>query len=483
MRVPGSLLLRLPVLLPLLLLASCSATPPGGDLAVTVVGDGPLAEDLAAAASGATLVTRAPDGSIAPGLATSWRFLDEGEDLILRLAPRRWPASGGGDQPGRELEARDVVTSLRMAPPAARPALEAAGLAARDTARAPTARVVELMPRPATPNLLDWLAEPALALRDRRGHPFPGPYAASREGATIRLKRVDEAARPEARAAVIRIDRAPAAEALRRFRAGERQLVLGEGLAGVIEVRGANPGRALRFEAVEGVIGLAIAADGVLADARLRRALLLAADGAALADRFALSALVPQNRLWPGLPPPSDDRALPLAERQARAAALLAEAGHGRERPLPLTLLVPAGAEADLLARQLAESLAPLGMAVRVLRRPATGAPPRHDLALVEHAVRVPDAVAHLARWRCGAARPCSAEADLHMDAARAAGSDLPARAAAIERAEAALMVDPAFVPLLRPVRWALVANDLSGFASNSLGWHPLGRIGRSRDD
>jgi hypothetical protein len=38
-------------------------------------------------------------------------------------------------------------------------------------------------------------------------------------------------------------------------------------------------------------------------------------------------------------------------------------------------------------------------------------------------------------------------------------------------------MADPAFIPLLRPVRWALVANELSGFQANLLGRHPLGRI------
>jgi oligopeptide transport system substrate-binding protein len=469
---------RLPILCAALALAACSSPPPGGDLAVTVVGDGPLADDLAAEASRATLVTRTAAGDIAPGLATSWRFLDAGDDLILRLAPLRWPDRDG--RKGAELSASDVVAALRRGSQATRAVRDAAGLAARGTARAPIARVVELAPRPATPHLLDWLAEPALALVDRRGRAFPGAYALVRDGDAVRLDRRLDAMRPDAKAATIRLDRASAAEALAAFRKGDRQLVLGEGLAGLIDARSAGLGRALRIEPVSGVIGLAVRPQGTLADARLRRALLLAADGAALANRFGQAALTAQNRLWHALPPPADDRALPIDARRARAAALLSEAGYGPETPLTLTLLLPVGAEADLLGRELAGSLAPLGIAIRSVRRPAKGAAPSHDLALSELAVRVPDAAMFIGQWRCGKARPCSAVADNLITQARAAGSDLPARAAAIDQAETALMADPAFIPLLRPVRWALVAGGVSGFVANPLGWHRLGWISRT---
>ena len=130
-----------------LLLAACSGGPPGGDLSVAVVGEGPLAGDLAAEASRATLIRRAAGGELVAGLATSWRFLDNGDDLILRLAPVRWPSAG--NRAGLELVARDVVAGLRRSGPEGRAAAAAAGLAPRDAARAPIARVVELAPRPA----------------------------------------------------------------------------------------------------------------------------------------------------------------------------------------------------------------------------------------------------------------------------------------------------------------------------------------------
>lgn len=474
-------------LLTALLLAACGAPPPGGELKVAVIGDGRLADQLAAEVTGATLVQRGSNGDIATGLATSWRFLDDGNALILRLAPLRWPSRDG--KAGNELVANDIVNSLRRPrTPAARAALAEAGLAARTTARAPIARVVELLPRPATPFLLDWLAEPALALHDRRGTPFPGPYRESRADGIIRLDRVRDTEAPDARAATIRIEQPDVASAVRRFAAGEVQLVLGEGLAGLGTVRAGATGRALIVEPARGVIGLAInprlpargkGAGGPLADRQVRQALLLAADPDALANRFALSALQAQARLWDNLAPPADVRAVPRDERREQAAALLAAAGFGPEAPLALTLLIPQSAEADLIAREIATGWAPLGIALRIVRNTRGGDAdlPRHDLALQEIVAPVPDAVAHLARWQCGRAVPCSSEADRLISEARRAGTDLPTRAAAIEAAETALMVDPAFIPLLRPVRWALVAQGVSGFETNALARHPLGRI------
>lgn len=470
-----------------LLLAACSGQPPGGELKVAVIGDGPLADELAAEATAATLLQRGANGELATGLATSWRFLDEGDALILRLAPLRWPAAD--DKPGAELVANDVVASLQRPRSAdARAVLADAGLAGRNTARAPIARVVELLPRPPTPFLLDWLAEPALALHDRRGNPYPGAYAETRADGAISLERRGSAVRSDAQAASIIIDRPDAADAVRRFASGDVHVVLGEGLAGLATVRAGASGRALLLEPVHGVIGLAFAstavtrskgATGTLADPRLRQALLLAADGQALANRFALSALQPQNRLWDGLPAPTDDRGLLPAERLLRAGALLAEAGFGPGQPLALTLLVPPGAEPALLASELADRWAPLGITLKIVRsgQADSKAVPPHDLVLREIVARVPDAVAHLARWRCGRVQPCSAEADRLLDEAGRAGNDLATRAAALTAAEAALMADPAFIPLLRPVRWALVASGVSGFQANPLGRHPLGRM------
>ena len=480
--------MRFQFLVPALLLAACSNQPQGGELKVAVIGDGGLAEHLAAEATTATLVQRGANGELATGLATSWRFLDDGDALILRLAPVRWPGSDGAA--GAELVANDVVNSLRRPRNAeARAVLAEAGLTARGTTRAPIARVVELLPRPPTPFLLDWLAEPALAVRSNRGVAYPGAYAETRSEGVISLDRRGGDARADARAARIRIEQPDVAGAVRRFIAGEVHVVLGEGLAGLGTVRAGATGRALVVEPVHGVIGLAINPNlpprgkagkaGALADPRLRQALLLAADPDALANRFALSALQAQYQLWDGLPPPADARAQPRPDRLVQAAALLAEAGYTPAAPLALTLLIPPHAEAELIAREIAASWAPLGIGLKILRNTQAAATdlPRHDLALRQLVAQVPDAVAHLARWRCGQVQPCSAEADRLIGEARRAGTDLATRAAAITAAETALMADPAFIPLLRPVRWALVANGVTGFEANAQARHPLGRL------
>lgn len=462
-------------------LAACSGGPPGGVLSVAVVGEGDMAADLAAEASRATLIRRGPAGELAPGLATSWRFLDDGNDLILRLAPARWPAAG--DKRGPDLTARDVIFGLRRTGAEGRGALVAAGLVASDTARAPIARVVELSPRPATPLLLDWLAEPVLAVRDRRGRLFPGPYAAARIDDGWQLRRRDDGPRPDARAASINIQRKDAATAIPAFANGEVQLVMGEGLTGLGAARAAGQGRALKLESVQGVIGLSVnARSGPLVDARLRQALLLAVDRGALANRIGLALLTPQDRLWAGLPPADDDRARPADERRAMAAEALASAGFGPSQPLRLSLLVPAGPDYRALAETLAISLQPLGITIMVQTARGGGFAAarrsgQHHLALVEQAARVPDVVTWLAQWRCGRARPCSALADRLLEEAAVAGNDLVTRDDAAAAAETELMIDPAFIPLLRPVRWSLVASDLTGFETNLLGRHPLGRI------
>ena len=97
------------------------------------------------------------------------------------------------------------------------------------------------------------------------------------------------------------------------------------------------------------------------------------------------------------------------------------------------------------------------------------------DLALTEASLPVPDAVALLARWRCDAGLACEPAADALLDKARAA---TPAeRPALLAAAEAQWLQAPPMVPLLTPLRWALVARHIEGWTANGAGSHPLGRL------
>jgi ABC-type oligopeptide transport system substrate-binding subunit len=97
------------------------------------------------------------------------------------------------------------------------------------------------------------------------------------------------------------------------------------------------------------------------------------------------------------------------------------------------------------------------------------------DLALTEASLAVPDAAALLSRWRCDNGLACNPAADALLDQANAAApADRPALLAA---AEAEWMQAPPMLPLLTPLRWALVARHVGGWSPNPAGSHPLGRL------
>ncbi|HEX8553768.1 MAG TPA: ABC transporter substrate-binding protein, partial [Sphingomonas sp.] len=80
-------------------------------------------------------------------------------------------------------------------------------------------------------------------------------------------------------------------------------------------------------------------------------------------------------------------------------------------------------------------------------------------------------------RWYLASAcRPCGAEADERLEAARIADT-LAERAARSAEADAALTADVAFIPLARPLRWSLVAPGLTAWAPNARAWHPLNHL------
>lgn len=452
------------------LLAGCGLWG-GGDAAlkVAVADDPALARTLAAEASSASLIRRDANGAVVPGLASSWRFLDEGRTLIMRLKPERWP--GSDDSAGRELTARDVLASLRQ---------DRAQLPAGLVVRAPIARVVEMRLPRAEPLLLEQLAVSDLAI-SRGRQPFPGAYRSQREGRDWLLSWRDEGETPTG-AARLQIGSQPAGNAIVAFRAGTLDVVLGNGLANVLEARGAGAA-ALRLEANWGMTGLLLGRRGALADVRVRRALALTAPRAAIADALALAVLQPQSRLVPGLPalPP-----LPPATAMAEARKLLEQAGQGigqgGAQRLRLQLLLPEGAAAGRIADALATAWAPLGVDVvpvnkpemqrrRLLGRPVPLADV--DMALVEWATPLPDAALFLARLRCGRRLACTPAADALLAQANAT-SDLAKRQTLLAEAESRWREDAQLVPLANPIGWALVKTDVDGFQANSAGVHPL---------
>lgn len=502
-------------------LAGCGeGQPEGARLTVTVAGaPDTLAAAMAAEATSRTLIAQGASGDLLPGLASSWRFVDEGGSLILRLRPEQWSDK-------KPLEAKQVVDSLRRAAKAGAPAMLASGIrnaaeiaegdqpAAKLGALAPISRVVELRLSAPSPLLLGWLADPGLAVTRTGKQPVTlAAYAISGPPERQELKRRQREAAPDARPAEIILAATPdTSAAIAGFAAGKSDIVVGAGLAGLGEARAVPPRDALRLDPLWGVYGYrANNRKGPLADPGTRRALSLLVDRQALVANFGLAAieaasgLVPPSLGLAALPvraspaerlarltgrpasavaasPANADAAMAPEDRLAEARRLLAAAGWQGETPLRLVLLVPEGRDHIRVAETVATDWAIAGIQLTVRSLSAAQLAARveagdFDLVVDETSVPVPDAAALLSRWRCGAGLYCNPAADTLLVAARAAGPT--ARAVLLARAEEELLTAPPLIPLFTPVRWALVARTVDGWVPNRAGRHPLGRLAR----
>ena len=481
---------------PLLLIAACGQSgPEGARLAVTVVGDADrpdsLARRLADEATLPTLIARDGAGQTVAGLASSWRFVDDGRSLILRLRPVKW-------SDGKPLESANVVAAFRRAATAREAVVAQSGLTGADAiaarrlpatrlgVMAPIARVVELRLDSASPLLLGWLAEPGLAVV--RADATLADYKASGTPAQRVLKRTRMAASPEARPAEITITGNPdAAAAVAAFVAGKTDIVIGDGIEGLGQARTVARNDALRIDPLWGVYGyVANTLKGPLADAGVRRALAMAIDRPAVVAQFGIAAIAPVE----GLLPPVLGGAAPAWQaldgdaRLAEARRLVAAAGWTADRPLRLVLLLPPGREHRTIAEAVAADWARIGVLLAVSQVDAEThdrllAKGDFELAVTESSLPVPDAAALLARWRCGVSAYCNREADTLLAEAR--GTAPATRPGVLAGAEAAMLEGPPMIPLFTPVRWALVGRQVDGWVPNRAASHPLPRLGIDR--
>jgi peptide/nickel transport system substrate-binding protein/oligopeptide transport system substrate-binding protein len=98
----------------------------------------------------------------------------------------------------------------------------------------------------------------------------------------------------------------------------------------------------------------------------------------------------------------------------------------------------------------------------------------RADLRLIDRVARYGRPEWFLNQLSCAAKAPvCSEEADAQL-AAAARALDPQARSELLRDAEARMSSANGFIPLARPLRWSLVRADVSGFATNAWGVHPL---------
>lgn len=412
-------------------------------------------------------------GQIVPGLAERWNVSDDGLSYIFRLATDQWPN-------GERITAEQVARILRRQTGrrSANPLKDSLGAVAEIVAM--TDRVLEIRLTAPRPQLLQLLAQPEMAiLRNGQG---TGPFelAGERRGdSPLLLRRT--VALPDGegeRTEEMRLAAAPTLEAIRRFTAGEADLVVGGTFAELPLARTGGAEEALHFDPVAGLFGLAPArSNGPIADPEVRRLLDRAIDREALIRALDVPGLRPRATILEsgldGVADPAEPEwaAIPIAERLPQLAQA-ADQLFGRGTRPTIRIDLPRGPGAELLLGRLKSDWGQLGLTVERAssRRSA-------DLVLIDSVAPSTSPAWYLRRWRCGVAPLCDEQVDELMAAARAAPV-ADQRGALL--AEAARLVDEQqlFLPIAAPVRWALVAPRIVGFAGNRFGRHPLTGLG-----
>jgi len=502
---------QLAATLTLAALGGCDLSDGGGDggsvLRAAYIADSGIKLDASSrretALVGATqlgLTTLESTGRVVPALASSWRVSDDGRSYIFKLRNAYWTD-------GRQMTAGDVVAVLRrIVSPGSKNPLKSqfmmlANAAAVASNRKPARMLGVDDPRPDTvvitleqaePALLQLLADPAAAIvRSGDAPPASGPFVRlnADDAGVIRLapNKTYFAADTVALGGAV-LTEADAETAIRRFNAGELDVVTGGRIGGIRTARTAVEADALRLEPSWGLyFYLARTGGGPLADVRIRRALAMSIDRASILSRmFGIAGLQPAFGVLP--PTLADAYAGSAAEwaqwspdaRQTEAVRLLAEAGYSFNQPLTIEVAIPHGREHSDLLAAIADHWGAIGVRVKAYSR---GPIPHReaiskgdfDLALVEHIAPAPIADMFLSPFTCKTRLGgyCNTSVDKLIEQA-AAEDDAGTRIQLQRRASRLISEDAPLIAILSPVRWSLVSPRVSGWENNNAGAHPL---------
>lgn len=459
-------------------------------------------ESAAARAMHIGLTTLEPSGRVVPSLALSWRVSDDGLTYVFKLREAYWAD-------GRRLTAGDVVAVMRriVSPGSGNPLrdelmmIDNAALIAAN--RRPARMLGVTDPRPDTvvitlakpePALLQLLADPAAAIvRTGKNPPASGAFTMAdtpeeASGALHLVKNSGYYAADTVSLAGAVLSRFDADGAIRRFNAGELDVVSGGRLAGLRAARTGADSRALLLEPTWGLyFYLARTSTGPLADVRVRRALAMSFDRTAILSRlFGVAGLQPA---YSALPPTLPDAYAGSAgdwagwspdARESEAVRLLAEARYTVSQPLTLSVAIPHGREhADLLGA-ISNSWGAIGVRVKAYAR----GPLSHrraiekgdfDLAVVERIARAPVADTFLQPFTCAVRLGGYCNPAVDQLLADAATEDDPGTRIQLQRrANRLISEDAPLIAVLSPIRWSLVSPRVTGWENNVAGAHPL---------
>ena len=436
---------------------------------------GPAAQ-LLRAATVEGLVGFDEQGRVVPAIADRWIVTEDGQSYIFRLRNGEWPD-------GKPITGETAATALRRTIAGLRGTPLALDLAPVEEIRAMAGRVVEIRLSSAVPDLLDLLAQPELGLP--WANKGSGPMKIDRQGDVASLEPLppEERGLPaeegwQDRLRPLRVRPEAGARAVERFDEGYADIVLG-GTADtlpLVAASGLSRGN-LRLDPVIGLFGLLVASrSGFFAEEERREAIAMAIDREALLGEFNIGGWVPTTRLVS--PEVVDDlgtigerwEGLDIAARQRLAAERVRRwRGDKTDSAAMVRIALPRTPGADLIYQRLRADLAAIGLeAARV------DEDDRADLRLFDAVARYGRAAWFLNQLSCRAGRAvCSPEGDARAAEARVE-PDPQARRALLAEAEAEITEANGFIPFARPLRWSLVRGDITGFATNPWGLHPL---------
>lgn len=471
------------------LLASCSRSPQSA-ITLSVIGGeararNPNLQTLDAPALTMTgalmqgLVQFDARGEIEPALAERWMVTDDGLSYIFRIRRTQW-------SDGTAVSAFDVAKSLRASlRPASQNPLRA-DLAAVAQILPMTESVVEVRLSEPLPGLLNLLADPHMAItRNGRG---TGPYRLIKSFPSAKILRPVDShdnaltdASDTAPGRERRVRGETAARAIARYAQRNAALVLGGDFTNFPMVSAAGiPARDIRIDPVSGLFGLIPARTvGPAQIPGVRRALAMAINRTALIQRMGARGWAAMDALMPamdGQPQTRPDWAsLSLPDRQALARQLIEESVSGR---VNIRVAMPAGPGARLVFAQLAADWRAIGVDAIWVDASTAKAGAVADFRLIDVVIPLGQSRAYFAPFACNSRASCSTETQRALAQARQTAPT--ERAALFSQADQAINDAQLFIPLARPLRWSLVAPQLTGFAVNATGYHPLNHLAGS---
>ncbi|NNC47166.1 MAG: ABC transporter substrate-binding protein [Sphingomonas sp.] len=421
-------------------------------------------------------------GQVVPGLAERWHVSDDGRSYIFRLGAANW-------SDGQPVVARDVAQALERLIDAPRHPLRDA-LGNVDDVVAMTDRVIEIRLLRPQAGLLSILAQPEVGIISREGGSGPfllGENEDEGETAGFHLSRlVTDRVRETSSEEIVHLTGLDAQAAIAAYLDSRADLVLGGRYDTLPFAQNANlPGGALQFDPVRGLFGLVPMRErGPLADREFRRALSQAIDRAALINDLGVPGLTPRATiLQDGLV--GDTRIAgpawletPVTERQATIAARLRahlDLPDGQQSALArVSVFLPTGPGSDILFNRLAADWGRIGVEASRVETAAQA-----DYRLIDAVAPSMGLDWFVNRFRCARARICDEAVELLFE--QADTTDAPAqRQRILVDASAAMDRAELFIPLTAPIRWSLASPLVTGFATNSLGHHPLTGLKRT---